>query len=106
MKVAPVSADAMMITDAPGLDAIHVYWVDVEPWKGYVTITCYGSAWTAYFGGMSGQTIREFFASADTGYLVSKMGITPHLKGTKRDHAYLGKIIDAVRRAIQEARAA
>lgn len=88
----------MEITDVPGLDTIHVFWQNVEPGKGYVTIICYGSAWTAYFGGMSGKTIQQFFASVDVSYLVNKMGITSTFKAGR--DAYLGKIIKAVQEAL------
>lgn len=92
--------DMTEIVGAPGLDPIHVYWHDFEPSKGSVTITCYGSAWTAYFGAMGGDTIRQFFARADVGYLVTKLGITPLLKQRKTDHAYLGRIVSAIKDAI------
>lgn len=102
MKITPVAVEASLITEVAGLDGINAYWADVGPGKGYVTITCYGSAWTAYFGAMGGDTIREFFLRADTGYLATKLGITPQLKQTKRDNAYLSKIIDAVRESLRE----
>lgn len=41
-----------------GLDTITVFWRNWEPGKGEVTIYCYGSAWTAYFGAMAGNTIQ------------------------------------------------
>lgn len=82
--------------DTPGLDPIHVFWLDVALGAGYVTIICFGQAWTAYFGAMSGKTIREFFASCDVDYIVTA------LKQGKREHAYLGRIIEAVRAALRE----
>lgn len=88
--------------DTPGLDPIHVFWLDVAPSAGYVTIICFGQAWTAYFGAMNGKAIREFFADCDVNYMVTKMGITPALKQGKREHAYLGRIIGAVRVALRE----
>lgn len=90
--------ECLKIEPDSSLDTIHVFWLDVEPGKGYVTIICFGQAWTAYFGGMGDRTIRQFFARADTDYMVTKMGIAPHLKQSKRNDAYLGRIIDAVRR--------
>lgn len=101
MKVTPVVAEVFAIDDAKGLDRIHAFWIDIEPGSGYVTIICYGAAWTAYFGGMSGKTIREFFATCDTDYLLRKLGIGPHLKSTKRDDAYLTKIIEAVKESLK-----
>lgn len=99
-KAKCVLVECLEITEVTRLDTIHAFWVDVAPSAGYVTVICYGQAWTAYFGGMGGKTIKEFFASCDTGYLVTKMGITPALKQSKRNDAYLGRIIDAVRGAI------
>lgn len=100
LECTPVQVEAWTITYAPTLDRTHVFWLDVEPGKGYVTIICYGQAWTAYFNAMGDKTIKQFFAGCDTGYMVTKMGITPYLKQTKAHHAYLGRIIDAVKDSI------
>ncbi len=98
MTITPITVESVYLTDLPGdLDPIHVFWQNLEPGRGYCTLLCYGSAWTVYFGGMSGKTIQEFFRNADTHYLVGKMGNTPQLKATKRDNAYLYKIIEAVK---------
>lgn len=100
MEVTPVQVDAVKITNAPGLDQIHAFWMDVGPGQGYVTIICYGKSWTAYFGGMrDGQNIRQFFDRADTEYLVCKMGYGP-----KRDIQYLTKIINAVKESLVASR--
>lgn len=95
-----LSVEAFEIPAAGSLDAIQVFWQDVGPGQGYVTITCWGCAWACYFGGMSGQTIRQFFASCDTDYLTNKLGITQHLKQDKRGRAYLGRIVEAVQGAL------
>lgn len=84
------------------LDGIHVFWLDFAPGQGSVTITCWGQAWSAYFGGMGTGTIKDFFASCDTGYMVTKLGITPMLKHSKRNDAYVGRIVDAVRSAVKQ----
>lgn len=97
MKVSPVNCNAAVISQVDGLDTIHVFWVNVEPGQGYVTIICWGCAWTAYFGGMSALTIEEFFLSADVPYLVSKMGFSRVLAGRKKDLDYLARIIKAVK---------
>ncbi len=97
--------ECWLIEGAKALDPIHVFWMDSDPpGRGYVTIICYGQSWTAYFGGMSGKTIREFFASCDTGYLLSKLGIGPHLKSTRRDQEYLRLIVEAVRESLAQGR--
>lgn len=92
--------EAIEISEFPTLDRIEVFWRNYELGRGSVAITCYGCAWTAYFGAMGGRTIQRFFSDADTYYLVTKLGITPHLKQRKSDHAYLGRIVDAIKAAI------
>ncbi len=96
------SCECWRISEVLALDTVHVFWMDVAPSCGYVTIICYGEAWTAYFGAMNGKTIKEFFGDCDTGYLTTKLGITPALKQSKRNEAYLGRIIEAVQRAVGE----
>jgi hypothetical protein len=84
------------------LDTITVYWHDYKPGQGMVTLVCWGCAWTAFFGAMSGETIREFFSRADVGYLVTKLGITQFLKQTKTHEKYLGRIVSAVKKFIHD----
>jgi hypothetical protein len=98
MTATPISVDAVYLTEVSGLDPIHVFWQNVEPGKGYCTILCYGQAWTVYFGGMSGQTIQKFFSGASVEYLVGKMS---PVKYSKRDRAYLWKIIEAVKKSLE-----
>jgi hypothetical protein len=81
------------------LDRITVIWRNWEPGRGQVTILCWGSAWTAYFGAMTSGTIQEFFRRADTDYLVRKLGITEWLKQTKKHENYLTRIVEAVKEA-------
>jgi hypothetical protein len=94
------TVEVLDIPGTPSLDRIEVFWRNYEPGRGSVTITCYGSAWTAYFGAMGEFTIQQFFSCAGTDYLVNKLGITPQLKQRKTDHDYLAKIIDAVKSAL------
>lgn len=100
MLVTAIFDRAMRIDGAPGLDPIHVFFVNVEPGRGYITVICNGCAWTAYFGAMSGQTIQEFVQRADVEYLVSKMGMTPFLKQSRKHDAFLGNIITAIKQTL------
>jgi hypothetical protein len=92
-----INISTIEVVDAKGLDPIDVYFKDIDLGKGHVTITCYGSAWTSYFGAMGNRTVRQFVVDADVGYLVNKMGIAPLLKSRKRDTDYLSRIILAVK---------
>ena len=100
IEIGSVSVDAIQIIGASALDPIHVFWMNVEPGQGYVTIICYGCAWTAYFGAMGERTIQAFFSQADVDYLVTKMGINSALKQGKKYDAYLGRIVKAVKDAL------
>lgn len=93
------------IPEANGLDHIVVYWHDVAPGKGHVTIVCYGAAWTAYFGAMDGRTIRKFFAEAGVDYLVTKLGITEWLKSSRKHENYVTRIVSAIKAALGEEKA-
>ena len=87
----------LFVPPASGLDGIHVIFIDRSSSVGYVTIMCYGQAWTAFFGAMGGQAIREFFCEADTSYMVNKMS---RPKETKAEMKHLARIIDAVKAAL------
>ncbi len=103
MTITHPTVDCWKIENAPSLDTIHVFWMDVAPGQGYVTVICYGQAWSAYFGAMGGaegRGIKEFFAACDTSYMINKM-FAPHLKQSKERDAYLGRIINAVRFAVE-----
>lgn len=103
LDMAPVMGEGVEVSIVPpaaDLDEVVVYWRNLSLGKGHVTVTCWGNAWTGYFGGMGERTIQQFVAGADTSYLVNKLGITPHLKQTKRDHAYLARVINAVKKTL------
>ncbi len=91
------------IPESPGLDSITVYWEDFSPGRGQITITCFGSAWTSWFGGMTAQnTIKQFVAAVSVSYLVDKLGRTPHLYQRKKDLAYLTRVVSAVKGSLWE----
>lgn len=81
MHIEQSSVKKFKITDAPRLDPIHVYLEDIEPSKGRIVISCYGKAWSAYWGGMGDSTIAQFFSStgANNQYLCENLSDTPQL---------------------------
>lgn len=101
MNTRNINVVGMQIVDAPELDPIDVFWADYGPGRGSVTITCYGNAWTCYFGAIGGNTIREFFAECEVNYLTDKLGISDVLKRGKREQKYLRQVIDAVRDSLR-----
>jgi hypothetical protein len=104
MRVQEFDTRGVYILDAQALDAIQVFWTNYAPFQGSVTITCFGCAWTAYFGGMMSETIQQFFAQADTPYLISKLGRSQLLKARKKDDVYLARIISAIKEALRTAK--
>ena len=79
------------------LDPIYVYWLNYELGKGHVTITCYGSAWTAYFNAMGQRTIQQFFKEVDVSYIVGRLMDAMYQKHTKAHEKYLERIVRAIK---------
>lgn len=73
MEIEQSTVTKLTISGAKALDPISVILEDLEPRKGKITITCYGKAWTAYWGGMGERTIAQFFYSCDQHYLVCNL---------------------------------
>lgn len=96
-----VNVRAFVLKDAdPALDPITVFLQDLGPGRGRITLECYGSAWSSYFGAMGdGNTIQKFVRDAGLDYLAGKFA-APTLKNRKQDEAYLRKILAAVKAAL------
>lgn len=92
--------ETLFIPAAGSLDSITVFWQNLGPQQGQVTIICWGCAWTAYFGGMPEETIQQFFAKAGTDYMINKLGCTQWLKQTKHHEKYLTRLCIAVKSAL------
>jgi hypothetical protein len=93
---------------AEGLDPIRVIVENFgESNQGMITITCYGKAWTAYWGAMGNRSVHDFFLSCDAPYLVGCLvqGMTPSKKCfVASDEAYLAHIVTAVQQAFRNTR--
>lgn len=93
--------ETLVIPHQPNLDQITVYWHNYEPGKGMVTIVCFAAAWNCYFGGMSDDTIEQFFASAGVDYLTNKLIDRQWQKPLKRHEQYLARIITAIKKELR-----
>jgi hypothetical protein len=104
VKMQPV--ECFEVSGLAGIDPVTVYFQDFGQARGRVVLECYGSAWSAYFGAMGGDsTIRSFFLSSDTDYLVCKLGNHVQwqsVKQRKRDDAYLRRVIEAAKLGLAE----
>jgi hypothetical protein len=98
-----LTVDAMEISGVQALDPVYVYWEDFGEGRGRATITCYGEAWTGYWGAMAGKTIKEFFLYADIDYIVTRIQGAQFQKRTPGHMTCLKRIVRAVKEAIKEA---
>lgn len=92
-----MSVELLVIPHSDELDEVRVYFDNVGEGKGYVAITCYGTAWCAYFGGMGSDTIQTFVQRAGPDYLCDKLTDYNFQKLTKRHEKWLEKVIVAVK---------
>jgi hypothetical protein len=89
------TAKVFTIFDAPRLDPITVIIQDVASGKGRLTVECFGSAWSGFWGATGCETLIEFITQANPGYIAGKMHPTDR-KMPKHEVAYLQRIIDIV----------
>lgn len=74
MKVTKSTVEKMTITEVPNLDAVAVMVENFGPGAGKITITCFGEAWSGYWGAMGEQnTMATFFCKCDKHYLANKL---------------------------------
>jgi hypothetical protein len=100
MRIETTTIEKLMITNINDLDPVAVYLEDQGEGKGKITITCYGKAWTAFWGSM-GCNVREFIISCDNGYLLRKLD-----HRVERDVMAYDQTASHVRRLIIEQRRA
>lgn len=86
--------NGIIVSDADRLDPVTVIFRDIEPGKGYLIVACYNQAWTAYWGGMSGKTVREFVAGCHAEYVASNLTWNMNVK--KAEMAYVQRVAQAV----------
>ena len=105
MKLKVETVDCFTLSDIQGLDPVTAYFSDQSPGQGRLTVVCYGTAWTAWWGSMgSGATVREFVRSLDAGYLYGCLVRSnySHGKQTKQQEEYLRRVIAALFQTLKE----
>lgn len=73
MKIQTSKVRKLLISGVKGLDPVSVYLEDYGPGEGKITITCYGKAWTAYWGSMGDFNITDFFLSCNEHYITKNL---------------------------------
>jgi hypothetical protein len=99
MTVEPASLDSFVISGAHALDPILVALQDFGGGKGRIVVECYGQAWSAYWGAMSGQSLRAFIVGAEPDYIANRMWPAKQRRA-EADYAYLLRIVAAVQDAL------
>ena len=74
MRIESTQVTKLVLSELDRLDPVTVIAEDIGPRQGKITITCYGKAWTAYWGGMGDCTIKKFFCSCDEHYIAKNLG--------------------------------
>ena len=98
MNTGTVSVHYVEAHTQPWHDPITIFFQDFEPGKGRMVMECYGQAWAAYWGAMSGQTIREFVRTSGADYIANKLA---RQKQTKAEGVYLRRLVDAIKESLK-----
>jgi len=108
MKLTTTKVTMLTITDvAPdvpnrgALDPIRVITEDIEPGKGRIIVSCYDAAWTAYWGAMGNNTVRQFVMGCDAGYIADNLIRSMETAKGEQRLAYLERIAGAIKAAFR-----
>jgi len=108
MQIESKNVLQVTLKNIKGLDPITLFLENFKPGEGKITINCYTSSWTAYWGSMSGRTIEQFFADENEHYLAKNLSTidssVPDLDATK-DHAKTELLQERRRQYIGQAEA-
>lgn len=100
MRTEKIELSGFTIYEAPNLDPVMVIIQDVKPGHGRLIVECYGEIWTTYWGGIGNRTLRDFLLSCSADYIRDNL-LPSRKRATKRDEAYLMRIVSAVQEAIE-----
>lgn len=101
MTIIGIDVTAMEINGLENLDQVVVYWEDLRPSQGRVTITCYGEAWTAFWNAMDGRKVQQFFLRCDDNYIAHRLIGAQFQKHTQGHLTYLKRIIRAIKEELR-----
>lgn len=99
MRIEPERVDALTIYGADRLDPIFVVLQDLGSGHGRLTIECWGSAWSAYWGAMGSESLRKFVCSCSADYVANRLW-PPKQPRRHADYSYLLRIVEAVQQAL------
>lgn len=110
MKLATSQLDMLLITECPDrLDPIRVYLqpsVDRGMQQGSIIVTCFGRAWTTWFGNIGDQPLDEFVERCNPGYLANRLvqstDVSCGSRQFSRDEKYVLRIVQVVQAALKQ----
>ena len=95
-----VPVQSFKIAKFPGLDPVEIFLTDDGTGFGSLTVTCYRSAFTCWWGAMGGS-IFDFLKRADKSYLHNCLMRSAHgistKKSAKETDRYLEMIVEAIK---------
>ncbi len=69
MQIEEKSLKVLKLSKLKNLDPVTVMIDNISKGKGKITIECFNSSWSYYWGSMGYPTLEEFFLSCDNPYL-------------------------------------
>lgn len=100
MRITEFKSETFRLSGLTRLDPIVVTLIDVAPGAGILTISCYGQAWTSYWGAMGERRVEQFVRECSIDYIVNKL--TPGDRWAKNKQAYLRLVVGEVKAGIDE----
>ena len=73
MVITETVTRTIKLTEVDRLDPITVHLENYEPGKGKIGIECCGKSWSAYWGGMSGDPVEQFFIRCNAHYIIGNL---------------------------------
>lgn len=99
----PRAVRVLRLSELDRLDPVTVFLEDRGNGRGLLVISCYGKAWSAYWGAM-GSPLRQFVASVSPDYLLDRLDsseLTTLKQYRKTNADYLLRIVEAVQAGIR-----
>lgn len=104
MNICTAKVESFTITGVPRLDPVTVFLQDLRPGAGRLTVECFGTAWSATWGGMRAHDLRDFLVECDAEYVSGKLAPTTPRQPSKGEESYRLRITQAVLGALRMGR--
>jgi hypothetical protein len=98
-RVVACTPECFTVYNAGALDPVLVILQDFGAGRGRLTLECYGRAWSAYWGAMGDDSLRDFLLNVSPEYIVTNLLRPLDLSQRRRatEEKYLTRIVRAAR---------